>query len=152
MRLYFVLILCFTTLDQISKAWAKEFLALKPFGYDILPIFKLYLSHNTGVSFSLFSGNSSTAKWALIGISCLLCLLLFVWLKQAKSQTARLGISLVIGGAVGNIIDRLLQGAVTDFIALYYNAYSFPIFNMADIFIFCGVILILCEDIFAKKS
>ena len=152
MRCYILLIGVLSTVDQASKYWMKDLLSFKPLGYDIFPFFKLHLSTNMGISFSFFSSNSPATKWAIISVSCLLCMLLFLWLKKSNKTLTKVGLSLIIGGAIGNIIDRFVSGGVTDFIMLYYNQYYFPTFNGADIFIFCGVGALLLEDMFAKKQ
>ena len=152
MHWYILLASGWTAIDQASKYWMQDLLAFKPLGYDIFPFFKLYLTKNMGISFSVFSSNNPTIKWMIIGISCLLCIALLLWLKKSNKTLTKIGLSLIIGGAIGNIIDRFVSGGVTDFIVLYYNQYYFPAFNGADIFIFCGVSILLLEDIFAKKQ
>ena len=152
MRWYILLIGALSAIDQASKCWMKHLLSFKPLGYDVFPFFKLHLATNMGISFSIFSNNSPITKWAIIGMSSLLCVALFLWLKKSNETLTKVGLSLIIGGAIGNIIDRFVSGGVIDFIMLHYNQYYFPTFNGADIFISCGVGLLLLEDIFAKKQ
>ncbi len=115
--------------------------------------FDLDLAFNKGIGFSLLSSNQQTP---LILLSLLLILILFIWLKRCQDMGTAVGLSLMLGGAIGNVIDRFLYGGVIDFLRFYYKShdaiYAFPTFNVADIFITIGVICILWQDIFAKST
>ena len=120
--------------------------------FDILGIhFDLRLAFNKGVGFSLLSSSQQTP---LILLSLLLILILFVWLKRCQDMGTAVGLSLMLGGAIGNVIDRVVLGGVVDFLRFYYattdTVYAFPTFNVADMCITFGVVCILWQDIFAK--
>jgi lipoprotein signal peptidase len=131
-------------LDQITKAWALSAL-WPPYsdGIALLPVLNLRLGFNTGVTFGMFRESAADAVWALVAVKLAVVGLLAWWLWRAVSRVEALGIGLVIGGAAGNIIDRVVRGAVTDFIDAHYGGWHWPTFNTADVAIVCGVGLLL---------
>lgn len=137
--------------DQILKAAAVSLLG-DGRAVPVLPFLNLRLGYNTGVSFGLFSETfrSTPLLLAAFGISVVL---LLGWLGLcAKRPAETLGFALVAGGALGNIADRLRIGAVVDFVDLYYRDWHWPAFNLADVFIVCGVALLLAASMFGQKS
>lgn len=127
--LSFAVIIC----DQISKYFVSIFLTpYKPL--PIFPMFNLTLAYNTGAAFSFLSGAGDWHRWFFSGFSLIMSLLLAIWLYRNSKQAYLLstGISLVLGGALGNLIDRALHGYVIDFIDVYYKHYHFATFNIAD--------------------
>ena len=140
-------------IDQFVKYFIRNTLYKKIFGTDLISLgeFKinLHLALNKGISFSLFSNDNQTP---ILGLTALIVLILLIWLKRNQNTISSVGISGIIGGAIGNIFDRINLGGVVDFISVSYDKYYFPTFNTADTFITIGVVLILCEDIFAKRS
>ncbi len=155
MRFYFFIILStiFFMIDQFVKYWVRDTLYKNVFGTEIFRIgdfnIKFQYALNKGISFSMF-GNDN--QLPILFISSILVIILIFWLKRNKNIVSSVGISILIGGAIGNIYDRINIGGVIDFIKVSYAEYSFPTFNSADTFIFIGVMLILFEDVFAKKS
>lgn len=141
-------------LDQLTKLWATKTFKV-PFNIceinpypnkfqDMGPIVDLALVCNQGVSFGLLGGDSSLKRWLLTLFALLMCGILFYALTRTKDTLSRLGIGLIIGGAIGNGIDRALFGAVTDFISVGQLLPFFPwVFNIADSAITCGVIALL---------
>ena len=112
---------------------------------DILPVLALYRTHNTGIAFSLFSGLGSLG---LIVIT-LAVVALVGWIAvrtDARQQLARFGFALIIGGAIGNLIDRAVYGHVIDYILFHTPVWSFAVFNLADAFITVGAIMVLAEE------
>lgn len=132
--------------DQMSKSL---FLAK---GFDATPFYKvnaflnLRLSWNKGVTFGMLNDFGPWMPFILIGIAVVIVLVLLNWLRQARTVYAALGLGLVIGGAAGNVLDRLRFGAVVDFIDVHYQDYHWYTFNLADSAIVTGVGLLLLES------
>ena len=111
------------------------------------------LVFNTGISYGLFSGGGDFQKWILISLSILIIIFLLSFIRNESSILSKLSISFIIGGALGNVLDRFTYGAVVDFISLHARGFSWYIFNIADMFIVVGVILfILSQFILSKKN
>lgn len=127
-------------LDQITKWVANDQLALAP--VVLLPFLELRVTHNSGIAFSLFPAESAIGAYALVAVAMVIMGLLLRWLHASRDRSQQLGLGLVLGGALGNIIDRLFAGSVTDFIHFHAAGIS-NVFNVADIAISGGVVLIL---------
>ena len=124
----------------IEKIYVNEYL-------DFILVF------NTGISYGLFSGGGDFQKWILISLSILIIIFLLNLIRNESSILSKLSISFIIGGALGNVLDRFTYGAVVDFISLHAKGFSWYIFNIADMFIVLGVILfILSQFILSKKN
>ena len=137
-------------LDQASKLWLLYVYDLGPRGrVPVLPFFDLVLVWNKGISYGLFQMNGLMGQIALTGFKVVAAIALFVWLMRAKGRVLALGLGLIIGGALGNAIDRLLYGAVADFALLHAQIggqrYDWYIFNLADVAIVAGVIGLLYD-------
>ena len=136
----------FLTLDQLSKWFVVFYLELKHKLYLNLnnQFINFYMAWNKGINFGLFEGDSVLQAYILTAVAVVIAIVFFIWLKNSTSLFIQLLASLVIGGALGNAIDRLMYGAVADFINVtccgLRNPYSF---NLADIFIFMGLVGIL---------
>ncbi|MDT8350912.1 Lipoprotein signal peptidase (plasmid) [Roseomonas mucosa] len=143
-RAALIAILATVVADQATKAWALAAL-WPPYspGIAVLPVLNLRLGFNTGVSFGLFREGAAEAVWLLVAIKLAVVAGLAVWLRRAASLPEALGLGLVIGGALGNIADRMRQGAVTDFLDAHLGGWHWPTFNVADIAIVAGVGLVL---------
>lgn len=131
-------------MDQATKAWALSALGL-PYStvMEVLPVLNLRLGFNTGVTFGVFRDSAADAVWVLVAVSFLVVGVLVFWLWRTRSGAEAFGLSLVIGGAPGNILDRLRQGAVTDFLDAHFGDWHWPTFNVADVGIVCGVGLLI---------
>ena len=143
---WFVLSLLVLLVDQASKYWATH--NLIPYQPEpLFPMMNFTLAYNTGAAFSFLSGAGSWHRWFFAGFSIVMSLILIVWLiripVKAKLQSA--AISLILGGAVGNLYDRAVLGHVTDFIDVYYKNHHWPVFNLADSAICIGAILLLID-------
>ena len=143
---WFVLSLLVLLVDQASKYWATHYLI--PYQPEpLFPMMNFTLAYNTGAAFSFLSGAGSWHRWFFAGFSIVMSLILIVWLiripVKAKLQSA--AISLILGGAVGNLYDRAVLGHVTDFIDVYYKNHHWPVFNLADSAICIGAILLLID-------
>ena len=136
----------FLSLDQLSKWFVVFYLDLQQKFFLNLnnQFINFYMAWNKGINFGLFEGNSVLQAYGLSAISILISIVFFVWLRSSSSFLIQMLVALVIGGALGNAIDRLLYGAVADFINItccgFRNPYSF---NLADVFIFIGLIGLL---------
>tara|TARA_B100001079_G_scaffold245407_1_gene233317 strand:- start:403 stop:849 length:447 start_codon:yes stop_codon:yes gene_type:complete len=141
-----VLSLIAFVIDRVSK---NEILSI--FEEDNLerifvnPFLDIFLVFNTGISYGLLGGESSFQKWLLIIVSVLIVAFLLIWMKDSTSRLVNISISFITGGALGNILDRILYGGVIDFISLHAYGYYWYIFNIADVFIVFGVILFLIK-------
>ena len=145
----------FLTLDQLSKWFVVFYLELKHKLYLNLnnQFINFYMAWNKGINFGLFEGDSVLQAYILTTVAVLISIVFFIWLKNSTSFFLQLLASLVIGGALGNAIDRIMYGAVADFINVtccgLRNPYSF---NLADIFIFLGLLGILIFRVEDKQN
>lgn len=131
-------------IDQASKAWALA--ALWPAyseGIAVLPVLNLRLGFNTGVTFGMLANGSAAGVWLLVAVGLTVTAFLARWLWRTTSRLEAVALGMIIGGALGNVADRVRQGAVTDFIDAHLAGWHWPTFNMADVAIVCGVILLL---------
>jgi signal peptidase II len=141
-------------LDQLTKLWLI-------FGFDLgsrgrvrlAPMLDLVLTWNTGISYGLFSG---VGRWVLFGVTLAAVALLAIWLTRAGSRLAAVALGLIIGGAVGNAIDRLAYGAVADFVLFHITTanwqFRWYVFNLADAAIVAGVAGLLYEALFPGRA
>ncbi len=133
--------LCVIILDQITKYGSSLYLASH--SVRVFEGFDLVLSHNKGAAFSFLANASGWQRWFFSALAVVMSLVIYHWLgrlKQHETQEA-LALSLILGGAIGNLIDRLCYGHVIDFILLYYHQWAWPAFNIADSAISLGMIL-----------
>jgi signal peptidase II len=140
-------------LDQSSKQFAEAMLtAYEP--VFVLPFFDLTLMYNKGAAFSFLSDQGGWQRWFFVALAVGVTLALVLWLRRLKPEEkwVALSLSLIIGGAVGNLIDRLLFGQVIDFISWHYQEYYWPAFNLADSAIFIGVVVMLYEAFFIRSG
>jgi signal peptidase II len=136
-------------LDQITKLLVIENMTLYQ-RVQITSFFDLVRLHNTGAAFSFLADASGWQNWLFTGIAVVVSVGILYWLVTLPAKDRRtlaMGLALVLGGAVGNVIDRSSYGYVVDFILLHYEEWSYPAFNIADSAITCGVILILYDGV-----
>lgn len=143
-RLGFAVAAAVVLADQIIKWWAIGVLGGEPYGIEILSFFNLVLVWNKGISFGIFGGGS-LPPWLLAAIALAVTLALAIWLRKAETRLLALAIGLVIGGALGNVIDRFRFGAVADFLDFHWGAYHWPAFNLADAAISVGAVILLMD-------
>jgi signal peptidase II len=135
--------------DQVSKAWIVRVAGITGSGPAIPGPLRLTLVDNTGISYGLLQGGDVT-RWALAAFALAVSGALAVWAWRSEKLVTAIGLGLILGGALGNVADRVLHGAVVDF--LDARAIGFPwIFNPADSAITVGIILLLAEGMFAPK-
>jgi signal peptidase II len=143
--------------DQAVKLWLI-------FGFDLgsrgvvtlTPFLDLVLTWNTGISYGLFPQNGSAGQWVLLAVKALAVALLWIWLARASSRLTALGLGLIIGGALGNAIDRLAYGAVADFVLFHLTtgrfSFKWYVFNVADAAIVAGVLGLLYESLAGDRA
>ena len=140
-------------LDQASKELLLRYLlkvgAIVPV---IDSFFRLVVVWNTGVSFGLMGGERALPPWALSALAVAVCIGLFLWLRRTDRPLTGWGIGLVMGGAIGNVIDRARWGAVFDFADFHVRQWHWPAFNIADSAIVVGVGLMLLDSLLAERK
>jgi signal peptidase II len=136
-------------LDQATKSIVMN--ALNEFeGVEILPFLELMRLHNVGVAFSFFDGGPAWQRWVFITLNVAVSVGIVVWLRRLPATGQHLlaaGLALVLGGALGNAIDRALWGHVVDFIRVHYESWYFPAFNVADSAITVGAALVILDNL-----
>lgn len=130
-------------LDQLTKWLMVEVVMQPPRVIPVVPGFNLTLGYNEGASFGMLSGWMAGRPLAMVAMTAALTLVFAVMAVRARHPLERAGLALVVGGALGNIVDRLRQGAVTDFLDLYWRDWHWPTFNGADIAITIGALCVL---------
>ncbi|MCG7898351.1 MAG: signal peptidase II [Candidatus Thiodiazotropha lotti] len=147
--LSFVVIL----LDQLTKQLADRMLTLYEPVY-VLPIFDLTLLYNKGAAFSFLSDQGGWQRWFFTVLAIVVTTVLTVWLWRLKQQEkwVAVSLSLIIGGAIGNVIDRILFGHVIDFLHFHYQQHYWPAFNIADSAITLGVGIMLYDALVLAKK
>lgn len=150
-------------LDQLSKWWVVEKL-FRPDGvtetpfftaqrYELAPVFNLVLGWNHGVSFSILNHGDTSHNALLLSLLTLVIVGgLVVWLARTTARPLAMALGLVIGGAVGNLIDRLRVGAVADFLDFHIGVWHWPAFNLADSAISIGAVIIVLDSLFAARN
>lgn len=119
----------------------------------VMPFFNLTLAYNEGAAFSFLSDQGGWQRWFFALMASVVTIVLVVWLSRLRDEKVlALSLSLVIGGAVGNLIDRLLFGHVIDFLDFFYNQYHWPAFNVADIAICIGVTLLFIDALLGRDA
>jgi signal peptidase II len=134
-------------LDQASKLVVDNTMQLYQ-SIPLMPYFNLTYVHNTGAAFSFLSEAGGWQRWFFAALALIISIVLSVWLARLQKHETllALALSLILGGAVGNLIDRLAYGYVIDFMDVYYNTWHWPAFNIADSAITLGVMLMLAES------
>ena len=133
-------------LDQISKYYFNNYFSL----YEQLPVtpfFSFTLAYNTGAAFSFLSDASGWQRWFFVSIALVVSVVLVVWMKRLRSdeKLQAVALALILGGALGNVWDRIALGHVVDFLLFYYDRYYFPAFNLADSAITLGAGLLILD-------
>ena len=140
-------------LDQVTKFLAETLLTFHQ-PVPILPSFNLMLTYNTGAAFSFLDDAGGWQRWFFLGLGSLVSIGLIVWLRRLKPTETRLAtaLALILGGAIGNLIDRVWLGQVIDFIQLYYQHWYWPAFNLADSAITVGAALLVLDSLWSGRA
>jgi signal peptidase II len=151
---WLMLAIAVVLLDQASKFVALSYLdLLRP--VPILPIFDFMLTYNTGAAFSFLSNAGGWQRWLFVALAIAVSafLLRWLWTLQSSERWLPLALSLVLGGAVGNLIDRLARdGKVVDFLYFHYRDFHFPAFNLADSAITVGAVLLVLHALMVPQT
>lgn len=147
---WYILAILVVALDQGSKAWVSAV-----FDYaetlEVLPFFNMTLVYNRGAAFSFLSDAGGWQRWLFAVIGIVVSVIITVWMSRLSLQQKRLSLalSLILGGAIGNLWDRAILGHVIDFIDVHYLGYHWPAFNLADSAITLGALLLIVDSLFA---
>jgi len=140
-------------LDQASKAWILGFFSERSEPVAVLTsFFNLVLTGNRGMSFGLFNTNAAMNTAVFTLLAAVIVIVLAVWLRRAHNTVIRVALGMIIGGAIGNVIDRLMRGAVVDFLDFHLGAWHWYAFNLADAAICLGVIALLLDGLLARPK
>ncbi len=139
-------------LDQATKFLAELLLEIHQ-PVPVLPSFNLMLTYNPGAAFSFLAGAGGWQRWFFLGLGAAISIVLIVWLTRLRSEEKRLtlALALILGGAIGNLIDRAWLGQVIDFIQLYYDRWYWPAFNVADSAITIGATLLVLDSLLGER-
>ena len=147
----FLLAALWIFLDYATKQWALAALARQ--GIYVTSWMNLRLAYNPGAAFSFLSGAGGWQRWLFIGLAVVVALwLVYALLVEKSHALVRIGYASVLGGALGNLHDRLVHGHVIDFIEWHYRRHYFPTFNIADTAITIGVIALLAGSLFSRRG
>lgn len=139
-------------LDQLTKVWVSASFSLYE-RINVLPLLDITRVHNRGAAFSFLSSASGWQRWFFAALALAVSVMIVVWLRRLAPGQHRLaaGLALVLGGALGNLWDRLLHGYVVDFIDVYYQDWHWPAFNLADSAITIGAALLILDALAARR-
>jgi signal peptidase II len=135
--------------DQAVKHLMLSMVFNPPRIIEVTSFFNFVPVWNSGVSFGLF-GDSGTSRWILVGLALVIIVVLFFWLVRAGGGIVVFALTLVVGGALGNVVDRIVYGAVIDFVDIHGFGFHWPVFNVADITIVVGTALLLYDGLFGS--
>lgn len=145
----FLVVVLAVVVDQFVKYLVEATLPFQQ-SVPVVPLLALYRTYNTGVAFSFLTGSSI---WALVALTCVIVVFVtYLWKKTGPERwLAHVGYALVIGGAVGNLIDRVTLGHVVDYILFHTENWSFAVFNLADSFITVGAAAVILDELLAAR-
>ncbi|MGE5504931.1 MAG: signal peptidase II [Actinomycetota bacterium] len=162
MRLGLAVAAVVALLDQLTKwlvveklfrpegVWETPFYT--PMRMELAPFFDLVMAWNRGVSFGVFNDGGRWNAVLLSGLSLVICAVLVAWLRKAPGLWVRLALGGIIGGALGNVVDRIRFGAVADFLDFHLAGHHWPAFNLADSAITVGATLLVLDSLFARRN
>ncbi|WP_024514096.1 signal peptidase II [Bradyrhizobium sp. Tv2a-2] len=138
--------------DQASKLWLLDVFDLAHRGtVRVTPFFDLVLAWNIGISFGWFQNDGALAQFALMAVKVVAVIALGIWMARSRTLLATIALGMIIGGAIGNAIDRIVYGAVVDFALLHLEigekTFNWYVFNLADVAIVAGVIALLYDSL-----
>jgi signal peptidase II len=139
--------------DQLVKYWIINVVELQArVSVPVLPVFSLTWVENRGVSMGMLTADTEVGRWLLVGLTAIIATVVAVWIRRERQLPEVIALGLVLGGALGNIVDRIRFGYVVDFIHLHAGPWSFYVFNVADAAITLGVIILLARALFSRPD
>ena len=141
--------------DQLVKWWVVGPMGLTVEGDQrvVMPFFNFTRTHNLGISLGLFRADSDAARWAIVGVTAAIALVMLVWILREPRHGDRIALGMVLGGAVGNILDRIRLGYVVDFADLHFGSFRpFLVFNIGDAAISIGVVILLIRAFWTRAE
>jgi signal peptidase II len=138
--------------DQLTKWWIVFTVMQPPRVIEVTPFFNLVMGWNYGISFGMLDSVPELGAWLLPGAVVAITAVLVVWLYRVDRLRPAIGLGLIIGGAIGNLIDRLRFGAVADFLDFYAWGHHWPAFNAADSAITVGAVVLILDSLFVKDE
>ena len=156
-------------LDQISKWWVRDVLMDPPHNIPVTSFFDIVFAWNRGIAFSLFRSDAAAARWIMVAVALAIVIGLAIWLSKLTHRWPAIALGLVIGGALGNVLDRVRFGGVFDFLWFHGEAYpgfcrfletvwlggfgcQWPAFNVADIGVCVGVGMLVLDGLFRREE
>jgi signal peptidase II len=139
--------------DQLSKLWIERTMALGE-GFAALPVLDIVRAHNAGAAFSFLATAGGWQRWAFTAVALVISILLVGWLRKLVLATHALlagGLTLILGGAIGNVIDRFEHGYVVDFLSAHWGGSYFPAFNIADAAISIGAACVILDALLESR-
>ena len=147
-------IIATVVVDQLHKFWMLSVFDIESKGrVEVFPFLDLVYVKNIGISYSLFNQESMLGQYLLAAFAVFASICLWLWLNRSQAgRTMAIGLALIIGGAIGNAIDRLRLGGVADFFSLHAFGFHWYVFNIADVAIVAGVAALLYESFFSESQ
>ena len=151
-RLGYITAIVIIIADQSSKWWIFEKIMQPPRIINVNEYFNLVLTWNNGISFGLFNNDNEINALIISLIAVVIIIFLIRLLSKSKSRKLSIGLGMIIGGAIGNVIDRSIYGAVMDFLDVHINVYHWPAFNIADSGITVGALILVFDSLFSQRK
>ena len=151
----FLVALVVFALDQLTKYWVTGPLGVHRIGdaHYLLPFFQFTYTENQGISLGLLNATNPVGRWMLVGLTSAIAIAVAVWIGREKNRLDQVALGMVLGGALGNILDRARHGYVTDFLDLHFGEWRpFLIFNIGDAAISIAVVILLLHAFLARKG
>lgn len=137
--------------DQAVKLWIVNGVMVPPHVIEVTSFFSIVLVWNRGASFGFLNTHAPWTRYLLVAVAFAICAALLVWLRKARGRWLATGLGLVIGGALGNVVDRISHGAVVDFLDFHVAGYHWPAFNVADSAISVGVVMLVLDGLIGAR-
>jgi signal peptidase II len=147
-----LLALLIAGLDQASKWWIVTSVMVPVRQIEVTSFFNIVMVWNRGITFGLFGNTPGVTRWVLTGVSVVIVVILAVWMWRVSRPWVAAALGAVIGGAVGNVIDRIYYGAVADFLDFHMGQWHWPAFNVADSAIVLGVCVLMLDAFITVKE
>jgi signal peptidase II len=139
--------------DQLGKYWIIHVVELEQkVSVPVLPFFSLTWVENRGVSMGMLTADTDVGRWLLVGLTGVIATVVAVWIRRERHWPESLALGLILGGALGNIVDRVRFGYVVDFVHLHWGPWSFYVFNIADAAITAGVVILLFRALIGRSD